>query len=409
MGYYATSDLDADNAASRHAAACTCHTCETRSFSITRFLQDFISTDTTSNNNNTNDDQNKPIDKNFVNRPGNNQQNTFTPLHQASVVRPTSLSQLSHVPAHAYNATARSPGLCIHPYGFTHNAHFPYNISLSRTPIETAAYKQIGQPMTSVSDNYLGNPYLAANQSANIPDELNTSVWLINLPPGLDHKTLFANVRNCGKVWAAVINGTDHRHITAAAKIVFFDVAGAQNLLRQAREGKFVVGGFIPRVVPNRIKTEAQRLGPHSRVLHIEGPSCVVNQRCLTALFNEGKIKWEDEEIIILSNNGILTRLEWRFGSYRCQAEFARHLIDRVKRFTLLPFDLAKIWQSVTVHFGVDPCAPKPGNCAIFTNVPETRKPYYDPHEPTRRDRSTFIGLWTAHIISSSTGDTGSF
>ncbi|KAI0536839.1 hypothetical protein GGR58DRAFT_514238 [Xylaria digitata] len=208
----------------------------------------------------------------------------------------------------------------------------------------------------------MGDPYLTANQSANIPDELNTSVWITNLPPNLNHKMLLDSIRNCGKVYAAVINGPEHSHITAASKIVFFDVAGCENLLRQAREGNFIVGGYIPRVRRNRIKTAAKPPSPNSRVLHIEGPSCIVNERYLASLYRADNITWQDEEVIVLSSNDSLTRLEWRFGSFRCQAESARHLIERVKKLidiTLL--DQHQLWKRVSVHFGVDPCAPQPG------------------------------------------------
>ncbi|KAI0458188.1 hypothetical protein F5B21DRAFT_520099 [Xylaria acuta] len=364
MVYYASSDLGADNATGRRTA-CTCHTCGTGSLSIDRFLQDShsgqfyapptdTSTGTTSNSNSTNGNQSKSIDKNFVDRPGSSHENILTP----SVVRPMSLPELSHLTAHAHMALP--PFLYMPPYEFKHNAHLPYNISLLRTSVEAATRKQIGQLISGVSGNYLGDPYLPANQSANIPDELNTSVWITNLPPNVDHKTLLDHVRNCGKVYAAVINGPERAHIAAASKIVFFDVAGAQNLLKQARDGKFVVGGYIPRVILNRIKTAAKPPSPNSRVLHIEGPSCIVNQPYLTALFRSDGITWQDEEVIVLSNNGTLTRLEWRFGSYRCQAESARHLIDRVKRWNFMPPIEAQMWQLVTVHFGVDPCAPKP-------------------------------------------------
>ncbi|KAI0863430.1 hypothetical protein F4860DRAFT_511824 [Xylaria cubensis] len=361
MGYYASSDLDTD-------AAYTCHTSGTGSPTITRFLQDSRSdqylepptddlSDTASNKNNMNGDRSKPTKKDLINNLRTYQQNTSRPLTQASMVRRTGLPQSSHPAAHVHNATAQPPN----PYMLCHYTHTPYSIPLSWAPVEDATHKQIRQLVTGVSNNYQGNPHLQTNQSANIPDELNTSVWVTNLPPGLTHKILLDNVRDCGKVWAAVINEAGLHHFAAAAKIVFFDVAGAQNLLRQAREGKFVVDGYIPRVIHNRIKTEAKPLGPKSRILHIEGPSCVVNQSYLTTLFSYARITWQDEEVIVLSNNGTLTRLEWRFGSYRCQAETARYLIDRVKRCTLLPPDQAAIWQGVAVHFGVDPCAPNPG------------------------------------------------
>ncbi|KAJ2997704.1 hypothetical protein NUW58_g570 [Xylaria curta] len=275
-------------------------------------------------------------------------------------VRPTTLPQFPRFPPHAHGMNGNTSRLYM-PY------NGPYNVATLRTPVEAAAHRQISKLLTGVSVHYQGDPFLKANQSANIPDELNTSVWITNLPPDVNHKKLLDNVRNCGKIYAAVINGPENGHITAASKIVFFDVAGADNLLQQAREGRFVVGGYMPRVRRNRIKTEAKPPSPSSRVLHIEGPSCLVNEVYLRKLFSEDSIVWQDEVVVVLSSNEMLTRLEWRFGSYRCQAESARHLIERIKRRNSImsyPEDSqlwSWLWQGVTVHFGVDPCAPAPG------------------------------------------------
>ncbi|KAI1343431.1 hypothetical protein F5Y15DRAFT_412219 [Xylariaceae sp. FL0016] len=212
--------------------------------------------------------------------------------------------------------------------------------------------------LTGVSKNYRGNPYLAGNQSADIPEDKNTAVWVTNLPPTCDHAMLLANVRNCGKVYATVINSPNGQNPhTAACKLVFFDVAGAQNLLRQSREGRFAVGGYIPRIVPNRIRSEAQPLSTNSRVLHIEGPSAIVNEPFLTRFFAD-KFTWETETVRVLSVQGEKTRLEWRFGSYRCQAGSARTAIMREDNKYPEGSSEKLAWQSVAVYFAVDPCAP---------------------------------------------------
>ncbi|KAI0438077.1 hypothetical protein F4803DRAFT_570066, partial [Xylaria telfairii] len=385
MKYYEPSDLSADNATPQHIAY-GCYnsgTGRTRSPEDSRSRQHdeplttALARTTSDNSNNMNGGQRKNIGKDAVKYLGNNYQDPFAPYNQARFPQLASLQQRLIFP---------NP---------TQNAALPHNIGPFRIPVETATRRRIGRPIIGVSLNYLGDPYLPANQSANIPDELNTSVWITNLPENVNHKTLLDSVRNCGKVYAAVINGPEHGHITAASKIVFFDVAGAQNLLEQARKGIFTINGHPPRVILNRIKTEAKTPSPNSRVLHIEGPSCIVNREHLADLFLGDGITWQDEEVIVLSNNGLLTRLEWRFGSYRCQAESARHLIDRTKRYynSIMP---GNIWQGVTVHFGVDPCAPTTGkfplsrfvfrkmleeanqrfiSCAAFTYLPPSRKP----------------------------------
>ncbi|KAI1506052.1 hypothetical protein F5X99DRAFT_427919 [Biscogniauxia marginata] len=257
--------------------------------------------------------------------------------------------------------------------------------------------------VAGTSPNYRGNPYLPANQSADIPDSENTALWLTNLPPDCDHRTLLGAVRGCGKVWATVVNPPVHaqNHITAACKLVFFDVAGAQALLRQSREGLFAVGGYVPRVRHNRIRSGARPLGPQSRVLHIEGPERVVDVRRLAAFF-AARFTFELEGVVVLERSGPRARHEWRFGSYRCQAESARVSIAKEKeRLGAMMgaaggyggggaaaatgaaggaggngfagrqqypdqkqqhqehVDLEErlAWQSVTVHFAVDPCS----------------------------------------------------
>ncbi|KAI0394492.1 hypothetical protein F5Y17DRAFT_427568 [Xylariaceae sp. FL0594] len=222
---------------------------------------------------------------------------------------------------------------------------------------------------TTVSANYQGNPYSLRNQSADIPDILNTSLWITNLPPRITHATLLKSIRNCGKVYATVINPPGNTHLTSASKIVFFDAEGARNLMRQAYEGTFVVEGYLPRVRHNRIKSEPKPPNPFSRVLHIEGPSVIVNQPCLEALFRGRDIMWQDEEVVVLFANKYLTRIEWRFGSYRCQAEFARDAIEVAKKSWDLKREdevlQAELWRNVTVHFGIDPCAPQEGKTSL--------------------------------------------
>ena len=240
--------------------------------------------------------------------------------------------------------------------------------------------------LAGMSENYGGDPFNVANQSANVPDAENTSLWITNLPPDCDHRMLLSAVRRCGKVFACVVNPPTNKvgrpgsaapqqpHMTAAAKLVFFDRPGVDALTLQAHRGEFKVGGFVPRVRPNRIRSAAREPGPQCRVLHIEGPLCIVNTHFLLNFF-QSKFTFELEEVLILSTvdqqalpspegvPGIATQLprvrqEWRFGSFRCQAEAARQCIYREKTNSELPEDQRALWGQVSVHFGVDPCAP---------------------------------------------------
>lgn len=220
---------------------------------------------------------------------------------------------------------------------------------------------ELQKEMKGISKGYGGDPFNPANQSANINDEENTALWMTNLPPDCNHQMLLSTIRDCGKVHACVVNEPDDAtggaHMTAAAKVVFFDQKGAQRLLRQAHQGLFKVGGFVPRVRHNRIKSAARTMGPQCRVLHIEGPPAIVNVEFLWEFFS-GKFKFQVEEVLLLNESPQRVRQEWRFGSYRCQAEAARQSIHREKERFDLPADEKALWDQVNVHFGVDPCAP---------------------------------------------------
>jgi hypothetical protein len=211
------------------------------------------------------------------------------------------------------------------------------------------------------SPNYRGNPFLSSNQSADIQETDNCAVWITNLPPECTVNMLLSEIRNCGKVYATVINppSANSNHTTAAAKVVFFARPGVDRLIMQARTGMFAVGGYVPRVCPNRIRSAAKEAGPQCRVLHIEGPTEILSIEYLTEFF-QGKFSFEIDSVTALYDHGGYRRLEWRFGSYRCQAETARQAITREKmRYELFPEDssLREMWAKVQVYFGVDPCA----------------------------------------------------
>ncbi|KAI1102125.1 hypothetical protein F4804DRAFT_343457 [Jackrogersella minutella] len=224
---------------------------------------------------------------------------------------------------------------------------------------------------TGISGNYGGNIFLESNQSANIPEELSTALWLTNLPPDCTHQQLLGAIRGCGKIYATVINPPilpanrntrSAPHTTSASKLVFFDRQGLDRLVAKSQAGEFSVGGYVPRVRLNRIRSAPREPGPHCRVLHIEGPSCIVNQKFLSDFFNQ-KFSYELEAVITLgtypahARESQYARQEWRFGSFRCQAESARQSIAREKNRRNMSDAEFLLWSQVMVHFGVDPCA----------------------------------------------------
>ncbi|KAI1139207.1 hypothetical protein F5Y05DRAFT_403778 [Hypoxylon sp. FL0543] len=218
---------------------------------------------------------------------------------------------------------------------------------------------------TGISHNYGGNIFLEANQSANVPFEQSTSLWLTNLPPDCTHRQLLGAIRGCGKIFAAVINppvkavGGYNRgahHMTSASKLVFFDRTGLDRLVAKSQAGEFSVGGFVPRIRLNRIKSAPRAPGRQSRVLHIWGPSSIVNETYLNNFF-QTKFTYELDRITTIATADDWTLQEWRFGSFRCQAEAAHQSISREKRRQNMSDMERLLWSNVMVEYGVDPCA----------------------------------------------------
>lgn len=200
------------------------------------------------------------------------------------------------------------------------------------------------------SQNYRGDISVERNRSANIPDDMNCAVFITGLPPTIDVASLLGASRNTGRVFATVINTpmADAYRPTCAAKVVFFDRVGAERFYHQHGPGMRIPGypNYVGRVVWNRVRS-APFEGPsyHSRVLVITGPLQFVNPDSLTVYFRSK---------FIFDIDGIFDRgmtqdgrriVEYRFGSYRCQAESAKMALSR-----------EWVANGVEVKFGRDPC-----------------------------------------------------
>ncbi|CAJ2510323.1 Uu.00g050260.m01.CDS01 [Anthostomella pinea] len=72
--------------------------------------------------------------------------------------------------------------------------------------------------------NYRGNLQLPANHSANVSDEVNTSLFLTGLPPDCTVGMLLGSFRGTAKIYATFVNTPEVNlgHQTCAAKLVFF-------------------------------------------------------------------------------------------------------------------------------------------------------------------------------------------
>ncbi|KAK0722058.1 hypothetical protein B0T26DRAFT_701176 [Lasiosphaeria miniovina] len=251
-----------------------------------------------------------------------------------------------------------------------------------------SSQEALGMMIQGFSPRYKGDPLLERNRSAAIPPDANCSLFVIGLAPDLTTRDLLAAIRDTGRVYATHINPPEmsRGHATSAAKIIFFERAAAERFYN-----RFAADGFLPgntgalsttipttndpntlpttasapfysgRVVWNRIRSaETDAGGCKSRVLLISGPAALVSEPVLHAYFSS-KMEYQVDEVRHLGfadmgdqSGGHRALVEFRFGSYRCQAEAARMALSReFKEY------------GVVCEFGRDPCDridPPPGS-----------------------------------------------
>ncbi|GAB1312428.1 RRM domain-containing protein [Madurella fahalii] len=203
------------------------------------------------------------------------------------------------------------------------------------------------------SPNYMGNIALRSNRPANIPDELNCSLWITGLPPNVTVGELLAAIRNVGKVYATVVNPPDGRHPFSAAKVTFFTPTAAQTLLAQCNgpdKRGLIVGNCRARVRYNRNAVEQPEWVPedHTRAIIVSGPPDIINIEFLMDYFRR-RFDFQLESIDVLAAGHSINVLEWRFGSYRAQANSAWKALTGDAIFK-------REYPGVNVRFVHDPC-----------------------------------------------------
>ncbi|KAK1999563.1 hypothetical protein LX36DRAFT_655354 [Colletotrichum falcatum] len=204
-----------------------------------------------------------------------------------------------------------------------------------------------------ISPNYAGDATIARNQSAPIPDSQNVAFWITNLPPNVTHSQLLGQVRGMGRVWACVISPPTGDHVTAAAKLVFFELAAAQRFYAHCSNPRrrLIVGGYMAHVCLNRTKKAEEDVGGNrSRVVVIMGDPSFVNPHTLLQWFRS-HFEYEIDDIITHVLNKEMGHVEIRFGSWRSQAESCRQAIK-----TVYPPGGAQspVW---VFRYGTDPCS----------------------------------------------------
>ncbi|RYO87227.1 hypothetical protein DL766_009153 [Monosporascus sp. MC13-8B] len=147
-----------------------------------------------------------------------------------------------------------------------------------------------------ISKNYRGNPWVEGNRSADIADDQNVS-----FPPG-------------------------DGHLTCCAKVAFYTREAAAKLHDQISAEEIVIRGHTLRCRWNRVKVAPRGEQWHSRILLIVGPETEVTRQGLDECFASNFVYNLDEII----DHGVvdgLGRLEYRFASHPCQAQFAYQAI----------------------------------------------------------------------------------
>ena len=206
----------------------------------------------------------------------------------------------------------------------------------------------INHPNSSAkfSNRYFGMHTQGNASAEHLSNDQNCALWLRNLPPNVTYHQLLSSIRGIGRIWCTFINTPDYvTHNTAAAKVVFFTPAAAGKFLRHVETTAPSVRGFPIKADHNRIKYGENSLASGvSRVLIITGEAWFVNEASLTAWFAEMFVFQVDEVIEIVSSAGRAV-VEFRFGSYRCQAQMGKMSLER---------NMPKGFQ--WAEFGNDPC-----------------------------------------------------
>ncbi|KYK54485.1 hypothetical protein DCS_06443 [Drechmeria coniospora] len=197
------------------------------------------------------------------------------------------------------------------------------------------------------SNNYRGQHTDKNAGREDLPDELNCSLWLTNLPADLSYPELITAIGARGRVYGTFINYPDNKQFrTAAAKVVFFTHEPAQRLKAESWSRGFYIRDHRVRISYNRIKSATQPTSrqKNSRVLLITGRVDFVNIESIRAWLNE-RIIWQEDRAIELIRAKDRAVVEWRFCSYRNQAEMAKLALEKERP---TGFEM--------VEFGEDPC-----------------------------------------------------
>ncbi|KAK8062735.1 hypothetical protein PG997_014832 [Apiospora hydei] len=170
---------------------------------------------------------------------------------------------------------------------------------------------------------YEGNALHWRNISADIPEEENCSVFVTGLPSNIGYFDLLQRVRY-GHIVQSHINPPTGNHYGAAAKIVFWDRAGAGRFMAAVRHREVAFLGCRVRATWNRVRVAPQDPADltSSRVVRVQGPREIVNEQAI-CVFLWSHFYFDLEEIVTIEQGQEGSILEIRFGSFWFQSENA--------------------------------------------------------------------------------------
>lgn len=178
---------------------------------------------------------------------------------------------------------------------------------------------------------YRGQMGISSNQVPNLPEYLNTCVWIEGAPSDVTYQELLGSIRNCGKIFSAHINPAQAKHTTSAAKIAFCTRTGAERFMVQAHSHIGVsIRGKRVSVRWNRNKYRANGNTKETRVLMITGPPKFVNFETLNQYFL--KLFYFDLISVEHLPSGPYATMIWEFSSILAQAHSAKQAIEREPR-----------------------------------------------------------------------------
>lgn len=191
--------------------------------------------------------------------------------------------------------------------------------------------------VTKVSYNLFPHSQTTAvfpiNKGAHVPPDKNTALWIHHIPANATIQDLLGPIHGVGRVYAAHLCGRNpgRHNYEQAAKIIFFTRAAAETFhdRAQRRGPGFWVLGQRARVMWNRFRVGEHEAGEASRVLLVSGPAGFVEGLNLYHYFRR-KFDFEVDRIINrFDYAGVgLGLVEFRFGSYRRQAEIAKGILE---------------------------------------------------------------------------------